>query len=83
MVLFLVDICTARSDSVRETLLRIVGELGKTAPVPRSFDNFQSSYRKTFRQVSADPQAWREAWPSGAPSATGDCATCTAIASPP
>lgn len=61
MVLFLVDILrTARAEGVRETLLRIVGELGKNGPSAEELRRFQSSYRKTFRQVSADPQALAE-----------------------
>ncbi len=58
MVQILVDVLrTARLDSVRERLLRSVEELAQRGPSDDELRRFQSSFRKTFRQVSADPQA--------------------------
>lgn len=58
MIQILVDMLrTGRAEQVRERLLQIVEELGQRGPSDEELRRFQSSFRKSFRQVSADPQA--------------------------
>lgn len=58
MIQILVDMLrTGHAEKVRERLLQIVEELGQRGPSDEELRRFQSSFRKSFRQASADPQA--------------------------